>query len=90
MRIEFRTLKSEQFSAALIEDDLTREVWDFQQQHYDDHGAIASPSILEHEFEEVFIDQKQAAIGDLIERLRKRYIRNQSQSVIEEIAGMTT
>lgn len=86
----YRKLKSEQFSPDLIEDPLTRQVWDFQQDHVENHGTIASASILEDEFDDVFIAEKQAAVGDLIERMRKRFIRNQSQSVIEDIAQLTT
>lgn len=85
----FTKLQGEQFSEALINDPLAKRVWVFQTEHAREHGAPASPSVLENQFEEVSIQEPQAAIGDLVERLRLRYVRNQGLQAVEEIAQLT-
>lgn len=86
----FSFLQKEQFRSDLIEDELTEKVWSFQVRHHKENREIASPSVVEDEFEEVTIQEPIASIADLIERFRKRYIRNQAQDRIEDLAKMTT
>lgn len=82
----FQYLKAEQVNAELIEDGLAREVFAFQLSHNRDHGSPASPSVLEDEFEEISIEAPQTAVGDLVERLRERYMRNQGREIIKGLA----
>jgi replicative DNA helicase len=85
----YYALQQEQFSDALIEDELVRKVYLWQVKHSRKHGEPANGTVLEDEFDEITINRPQAAIGDLIERLRKRYIRNQGQEKINELVDLT-
>jgi hypothetical protein len=85
----FLEMQKEEFSEDLIEDDLARDVYFWQVKHYREHGEPAGPSVLEDEFDEVAIQEPQAAIGDLLARLRKRYIKNEGQDTVEQIGKLT-
>jgi hypothetical protein len=85
----FQKLRSEQFKGDLIEDELAEKVWDFQVEHHKKHGEIATAAVVEDQFDEVTIDKHEAAIGDLIERLRVRYVRNQGQSIVQKLGNAT-
>lgn len=83
-----RYLQGEQVNAQVIEDELTRFVFQFQMSHTREHGTPATPSVLEDEFDEISIEAPQTAIGDLIERLRERFMRNHGRQVIKTLAEM--
>jgi len=82
----FRHFQAEQVSVKLIEDDLARRVFEFQKEHLREHGAAATASVIEDQFAEVSIEQPQTAVGDLIGRLRERYMRNQGRGIIKDLA----
>lgn len=79
-------LRAEQVGAPLIEDAMAKEVFAFQMNHVKEHGNPASASVLEDEFNEVSITKPLTAIGDLVDRLRERYMRNQGRAIIKNIA----
>lgn len=79
-------LRAEQFTLDLIEDPLTRDVFKWQMEHYRAHGVPASASVLEDQFEEASISEPQTTIGDLIERIRIRYMRNKGREIARNMA----
>lgn len=79
-------LRAEQFTVALLEDRLTKKVFNWQMEHYREHGTAASAAVLEDEFVEVAIVEPQTAIGDLIERIRTRYVRNKGRDAAKLIS----
>lgn len=83
-------LQGEQAGLPLIEDELARDVYLFQTNHLREHGHVAAASVLEDEFPDVTIDDPQTAIGDLLERLRERYMRNQGREVIKGLARLAS
>lgn len=78
-------LLAETFSPVLIEDDEVRDIFDWQMEHRRDHGMPATASVLEEHFN-IGIDQPLTAIGDLVERLRTRYMKNQGKEALEDLA----
>jgi hypothetical protein len=83
----FARIREERLSQELLEDDLARGVLDFQLAHYRKHGKPATGSVLEHEFEGLEVAEPQAAIDDLIDRLRERYARNEGRQAILNLAA---
>lgn len=79
-------LRAEQFTPDLIEDPYVSQVFTWQMEHYREHGVPASASVLEDQFEEVTIQTPLAAIGDLIDRFRSRYMRNKGRQIVKDIA----
>lgn len=79
-------LRAEKVTDRLLEDDLARRVLEFQTEHVKEHGHPATASVLEDEFPDVRIEQPQTAVGDLIDRLRERYVRNHGRGVIKQLA----
>lgn len=81
-------LRGEHVSLSLIEDDDIREVMEWQFDHCRQHGQAATGTVLEAEFSEIELSAPQTAIGDLIDRLRDRHVRNDGRQVIEYLAGL--
>lgn len=79
-------LQAEQFTADLLEDELARSVFNWQLNHTREHGRSATGAVLEDQFDEVVLSEPQAAIGDLVTRLRERYIRNAGRSIVRDLA----
>lgn len=79
-------LRAEQFTVDLIEDHLAKEVFLWQMNHQREHGAPATASVLEDQFDTVTITTPQTSIGDLIERIRARYMRNQGREIAKQIS----
>lgn len=79
-------LRGEQFTANLLEDPLAKKVYAWQMEHYREHGEAASASVLEDQFTEVTITVPSTAIGDLIERMRLRYMRNHGRDIAKQIS----
>lgn len=84
----FNTMLGEQFAADLIVEASVRSVFEWQVRHTRKHRRPATAKVIEDQFG-VQLEDPQTTIGDLIERLRKRYVRNESQEVHEEIAKAT-
>lgn len=81
------TLNGEGFSPDLIEDEFVREAFVWQRQHIRKHGQPATTLVLNDHFE-LDLAEPEAAIGDLIDRLRNRYAKNQGREALVEIARL--
>jgi len=79
-------LQGERVTEKLIEDEVARRVLIFQTEHVREYGTAATPSVLEDEFPEIEIGVPQTVIGDLIVRLRERYMRNHGRGIIKRLA----
>lgn len=75
----------EEVDDQLIQDPFVRDVFHWQFDHMREHGRTATPSVLADEFD-VDFDDPLTAIGDLIERLRDRWIKNNVRRLMEEVA----
>jgi hypothetical protein len=82
----WRVIRTEQFSDRLLEEPIAQNIFRWQSQHYAENGFPATRAVLEDEFEGLEIEEPKTAIRDLISRLRRRYVRNQGQEVIETLA----
>jgi replicative DNA helicase len=80
--------RSEHLSPDLIEDDLARSAFVWQLEHFRQHGQPATASVLEDEFSEVSLTHPETTAGDLIQRLRERYMRNESRRALKEMAKL--
>lgn len=78
-------LRAEQVSIDVLEDPLAASVFAFQMEHLREHGQPATGTVLEAEFEQIHINRPQTAIGDLIDRLRERYIRNEGRDTLRAL-----
>ncbi len=78
----YAVIREEKFSPELLEDQLAKDVLTFQHEHYRKHGKPASASVLEHEFDSLVVNEPEAAISDLIDRLKHRYARNEGRQAI--------
>jgi hypothetical protein len=85
-----RYLQGEQVAIDVIEDKLARHVFEWQMEHTREHQQPAAPGVLEDQFEEISLTTPQTAIGDLILRLRERYMRNRGRTIIKGLAEMAT
>lgn len=79
-------LQAEQFTTDLIEDDLAKTVFTWQMEHCREHGKPATGPVLEDQFPDIVLSEPQAAIGDLINRLRERYMRNTGREIVRGLA----
>jgi hypothetical protein len=70
-------LWDEEVSEELIEDEFAAEVFRWQLNHVREHGKPATASVLADEFD-LDLDEPLTAAGDLVERLRDRYVRNRT------------
>lgn len=77
-------LWGEGVTSELLEDDFIAQVFDWQIAHMREHGKAATPSVLAEEFDLDFEDPLTDA-DDLIDRLRKRFMRNNSRKYMERI-----
>lgn len=73
------------FSEALIEDDFTVEVYQWQVEHNRENGKPATASVLADQFDLDF-EEPLTAIADLLDRLRARYVRNNARGEMEGIS----
>lgn len=83
----FDTLRIEGLSPSLIEDEYVRGVWEWAVDHYHEHRQQATASVLEAQFDEIAIDKPLTAVGDLLDRLRYRYVKNYGRDVIKTVAA---
>lgn len=80
-------INGEGLNSQLIEDEFVREVFDWQKQHMRQWGKPATASVLYDEFELV-LDPPQTVIGDLLDRLRERYAKNQQREAMKELVKL--
>lgn len=82
-------LRSEQVSSEILEDQLAKEVFDWQMAHIrDNEGKPATASVLEAEFPQVHVTEPETAIGDLVSRLRERYVKNAGRKILRDLARL--
>jgi putative DNA primase/helicase len=81
-------IESEEFSAELLEDKRVVEVYEWQLAHVAKYGQVAPKDVLLDEFKDIELQLPQTAIGDLIERLRERYIRNEGRDSLRKIIDL--
>lgn len=77
-------IRGEGLNADLINDDDIRDIFLWQEQHIRREGKPATASVLAEEFDLEF-DEPLTAIGDLLDRLRERYMRNQGRERLKVI-----
>lgn len=77
-------LRGERFRDELIEDDAVRTIYQWADNHRREHGEIATAAVLDDEFEIEFTEPE-TAIGDLIDRMRKRYMKNRGRKALRDI-----
>lgn len=80
-------LQAEQFTESLIEDDLAKKVLRFQMDHVREHGFPASAKVINDEFDISWMEPL-TAIGDLVSRIRSRYMRNQGRDIVRNLASL--
>lgn len=85
-----RTIQQEQVKEALIEDEESLSVFQWQMDHVSKTGKPATASVLEDQFPDIAFDSPETTISDLIERMRKRYMRNEGRSLIRRIAHVAS
>jgi hypothetical protein len=77
-------LWDEEVQTALIEDEFVADVFNWQMAHNRRHEKPATASVLAEEFD-LDLAEPETAIGDLVDRLRDRYIKNNSRKYMERI-----
>ncbi len=78
------TLKGEEFNVALIYDEEIKTIYEWSREHLREHKTPPSASVLAEEFDLDLADPE-TAVGDLVERMRRRYMRNQGRQALEDI-----
>ncbi len=76
--------RSERLDAKLIEDDFILGVYQYQMEHYKEHGKPATPSVLAEKFDLEFVEPE-TAVGELIRELRRRWATNNTRSEMEKL-----
>jgi hypothetical protein len=82
----FALFRAENLSPDLIEDEYVERVYKWALDHYREHGKPATGSALEATFDDVAIEAPLTAPGDLLQRLRERYVKNYGRAKIKEVA----
>jgi len=77
-------LRGEGFSEKLIKDEAVLDIYQWQHEHLKKHGVPATANVLDDEFEIEFTEP-QTSIGDLIDRLRVRYMEDQGREALKRI-----
>lgn len=80
----FIFIKSENLSPELIEDDEVGEIYLWQLRHAQEHGRPATATVLADEFDIDFAEPE-TTIGDLVDRLRARWLKNVGRKRLEVI-----
>lgn len=78
--------RGERVTDILIEDEFVKSVFNWQMDHAKEHGKPATASVLSEEFDVEFAEPL-TAFGDLLDRLRVRYMRNNAQDEMEKVAN---
>lgn len=80
----WQDLRKEGFKREFIEDDFVQEVYDWQSRHARDYKVPATASVLSDQFD-VDFSQPLTIVGDLVDRMRERYMKNNGRKSLEEI-----
>jgi DnaB-like helicase C terminal domain len=78
------TFRSEGFNEILINDEDIREIFRWQDSHLREHGKPATASVLAERFDIEFSDPE-TSVGELIDKLRERYINQMDRDAFKEI-----
>lgn len=81
-------MQGEGITEELIEDDSIAEIFVWQRNHMRQHGQPATAAVLDEQFGIDFKDPE-TAVGDLLDRLRERYMKNQGRVVLRGIVEHT-
>ncbi len=84
-----RALQAERLSTRVLEDELAQKVYQWQLAHIREHGHPATATVLEDEFPDLALEDPQTAIGDLIQRLRERYMKNEGRKAIRAMTKLS-
>ena len=74
-------LLAEDITTDHLEDDDVARIYEWQIEHRRDHGMPATASVLEEEFD-IGIEKPLSAIGDLVQRLRTRWMKNHGKEAL--------
>lgn len=77
-------IKGEGIKSDLILDEEVRKIFEWQDDHFRQHGKPATASVLAEEFD-IELAEPLTAIGDLLDRLRERFIKNQGRERLKAI-----
>lgn len=88
LRDSWAEIKAEGVTEVLLEDEYAREVFAWQNAHAREHGRPATGSVLEDQFGDLTIDEPLTVIGDLIIRLRERYLKNNGKNHLRNLASI--
>lgn len=77
--------RAERLDPQVIEDDFVRNVYDWQMNHYREHGKPATASVLCDEFD-LSLSDPLTAVGQLIKRLRYRWIDNNARQYMTKVS----
>ncbi len=88
LRDSWIEIRAEQISSDLLEDEYARKIFAWQSAHAREHGHPATASVLEAQFEDLTIEEPLTAIGDLVTRLRERYVRNNGKDALRSLASI--
>lgn len=80
-----KVFREEEVSEELIEDDFVLNVWRWQIDHQREHGKPATASVLVDEFD-LDLEDPLTAPGDLVDRLRDRYMTNHAREHMEKLS----
>jgi hypothetical protein len=80
----FMFFRDEKVSIELIEDDFVRRVYQWTNDHYSEHHKVPTASVIAEEFE-LEIEAPLTAVGDLLTRLRERFVKNHAREHMERI-----
>lgn len=81
----FAEIWGEHIDEDFIVDESVKEIFRWQFEHRREHGKPATASVLAEEFD-LDLAEPLTVVGDLIERLRDRYMRNNGRSYMEKLA----
>jgi hypothetical protein len=81
-------INGEGVTSELINDPIVAEVFEWQKNHIREHKQPATIPVLEHQFPDLRIEEPQTAIGDLLDRLREQYSKNQQRRKITKIVEL--
>lgn len=88
LRDSWTEIKAEGVTDVLLEDEYAIRVFAWQNKHAREHGQPATGSVLEDQFEDLALEPPLTAIGDLIVRLRERYLKNYGRNIIRGAADV--
>lgn len=80
----WNVLQAEGFHADLISDPEIQAIYEWQAEHNRVHGQLATAAVLADQFD-IDFREPDTAIGDLLDRLRERYMKNQGRKRLRYI-----